>query len=55
MKEWTSLILRIGQTTYNWGAIAPGVDAPIPGVLSIQSVDDVTLTGEIGHEGGFNQ
>ena len=32
-----------------------GVDAPIPGVLSIQSVDDVTLTGEIGHEGGFNQ
>ena len=43
------------NTTYNWGAIAPGVDAPIPGVLSIQSVDDVTLTGEIGHEGGFNQ
>ena len=43
------------NTTYNWGAIAPGVDAPIPGVLSIQSVDDVTLTGEIGHEGGLNQ
>ena len=51
----SEMCIRDRNTTYNWGAIAPGVDAPIPGVLSIQSVDDVTLTGEIGHEGGFNQ
>ena len=43
------------NTTYYWQAIAPGVDAPKPTGLSIQSVDDVTLAGGMGHEGGINQ
>lgn len=51
----TKLTGAAENTTYNWGAIAPGVDAPIPGVLSIQSADDVTMAGGMGHEGGFNQ
>lgn len=51
----TKLTGAAENTTYNWGAIAPGVDAPIPGALSIQSADDVTMAGGMGHEGGFNQ
>lgn len=51
----TKLTGAAENTTYNWGAIAPGVDAPIPGVLSIQSVDTVTLDGGMGHEGGLSQ
>lgn len=51
----TKLTGAAENTTYNWGAIAPGVDAPIPGALSTQSADDVTMAGGMGHEGGFNQ
>ncbi len=51
----TKLTGAAENTTYNWGAIAPGVDAPIPGALSTQSADDVTMAGRMGHEGGFNQ
>ena len=51
----TKLTGAAENTTYNLGAIAPGVDAPISGALSIQSADDVTLASGMGHEGGFNQ
>ena len=51
----TKLTGAAENTTYNWGAIAPGVDAPIPGALSTQSADDVTMAGGMGHEGGVNQ
>lgn len=56
-EDWaeTKLTGAAENTTYNWEAIAPGVNAPKPAGLSVQSFDDVTLIGEIGHEGGFNQ
>lgn len=51
----TKLTGAAENTTYNWGAIAPGVDTLNAAVLSTQSADDVTMAGGMGHEGGFNQ
>lgn len=51
----TKLTGAAENTTYNWGAIAPGVDTLNAAVLSTQSADDVTMAGGMGHEGGFKQ
>lgn len=52
----TKLTGAAENTTYYWEAIAPGVNAPKPAGLFIQSADTVTLLdGGMGHEGGFNQ
>lgn len=52
----TKLTGAAENTTYYWEAIAPGVNAPKPAGLFIQSADTVTLLdGGTGHEGGFNQ